>query len=158
MHSRIIELGDEPIPTSERLSECSIPDWFCARIADYVDDNTNRTYDIQWFMACLNGVATLEGEDKLVFAVDARQKYFAPRYKRFRKALFELDNVPMEGFDGIDKTYGIGEKMFRLQDAYDDEYGFYIYYREELMTEDEWMRFANLSKPYYFGGTVDYHF
>ena len=40
MHSRIIELSKEPVLKQERISEASIPEWFCNTIADYTDTNT----------------------------------------------------------------------------------------------------------------------
>ena len=51
MHSRIIELSKEPVLKQERISEASIPEWFCNTIADYTDANTDRDHDIKWFLS-----------------------------------------------------------------------------------------------------------
>ena len=53
MHSRIIELSKEPVLKQERISEASIPEWFCNTIADYTDANTDRDHDIKWFLSCV---------------------------------------------------------------------------------------------------------
>lgn len=158
MHSRIFELSDTPVPANERVKEFCIPEWFCSTIADYVDDDTDRKNDIEWLMSCMGGIATLENGSTIVYAPDARKQYFARRYERFMKAIEQIKNVTLEGFAGIDRAYNVDGKMSELRDAYEDKFGFYIFYKEQLMTEDEWMRFADLTKPYYIGGTIDYHF
>ena len=42
MHSRIVELSNEPILVDERLSEDSIPEWFYHTVADYTNADTDR--------------------------------------------------------------------------------------------------------------------
>lgn len=47
-----------------------------------------------------------------------------------------------------------------LQDSYEDQRGIYIYSPEtdSLVTLEHWLRSADLSQPFYIGGTIDYHF
>ena len=47
MHSRIIELGNEPILPDDRMGECSVPEWFYHSIADYTDEETDREEDLK---------------------------------------------------------------------------------------------------------------
>ena len=70
MHSRIIELSKEPDLKQERISEASIPEWFCNTIADYTDANTDRDHDIKWFLSCVgNYVDVAEDGHALRFRV-----------------------------------------------------------------------------------------
>ena len=48
--------------------------------------------------------------------------------------------------------------MYKLNEAYQDKFSFYIYYKDNLKTLDEWIRETDLSESFYFGGTLDYHF
>ena len=48
--------------------------------------------------------------------------------------------------------------MYKLNEAYQDKFSFYIYYQDKLKTLDEWIRETDLSESFYFGGTLDYHF
>ena len=54
--------------------------------------------------------------------------------------------------------YDIGMAMYKLNEAYQDKFSFYIYYQDKLKTLDEWIRETDLSGSFYFGGTLDYHF
>ena len=54
--------------------------------------------------------------------------------------------------------YDIGMAMYKLNEAYQDKFSFYIYYQDKLKTLDEWIRETDLSESFYFGGTLDYHF
>lgn len=60
MHSRIIELSKEPDLKQERISEASIPEWFCNTIADYTDANTDRDHDIKWFLSCVGNYVDVD--------------------------------------------------------------------------------------------------
>ena len=47
MHSRIIELGNEPILPDDRMGESSVPEWFYHSTADYTDEETDREADLK---------------------------------------------------------------------------------------------------------------
>ena len=73
MHSRIIELSKEPVLKQERISEASIPEWFCNTIADYTDANTDRDHDIKWFLSCVgNYVDVAEDGQSFTFRRPSR--------------------------------------------------------------------------------------
>lgn len=48
--------------------------------------------------------------------------------------------------------------MYKLNEAYTDKYGFYIYEEDTLMPLGEWLRWVDLEEDYYFGNVLDYHF
>lgn len=156
MHSRIIELSDTKIPAKERIDWNSIPEWFYGSIADYADNSRDRKGDIEWFIKALNGAASINSLGKLVFVENAKVVYFGKRYERFLDHLKALESVTSEEFAGV--AGDIGQKMYRLNEEYNDKYSMYIYYKGDLSPLDEWIRETNLRKSFYFGGTVDYHF
>ncbi len=158
MHSRIIELSDEPILAHERVHECSIPDWFYHSIADYVDADTDREQDIQWFLESLTGVVDVaEDGESFTFKPKAKQKHFERQYHAFLDKACELTGISLDAFVGETK-YDIGMAMYKLNAYYQDTFAFYIYYKDELKNLDDWIREADLSGSFYFGGTLDYHF
>lgn len=158
MHSRIIEISEKPIASKEHMKESSIPEWFCESIADYIDDDTDRENDIEWLLQQLNGVATYSKKDNsLCFELNARKKYFATDFIRFNECLKEFSSMTEEEFSG-ETGRDTRMMMFHLIEAYSDEFGFYIYSEDyQLETLQEWMRRVDLSKKYYIGSTLDYH-
>lgn len=69
----------------------------------------------------------------------------------------ELTGISIEAFCA-ETPYDIGMAMYKLNEAYQDKFSFYIYYQDKLKTLDEWIRETDLSESFYFGGTLDYHF
>ena len=57
-----------------------------------------------------------------------------------------------------DQTFSLA--LGKLNNCYEDKRGIYIYLSEtgELMTLDRWLRTADFSKPFYIGGTINYHY
>lgn len=160
MHSRIFEISRTPIDPEDYLKEYSIPDGFCGAIADYVDEDTDRKSDIEWLMQYLNGAATYsEEDDSLSFQPKAMKKVFSAKYIAFRESLNDLSSVSEEVFFGESHDRDLSMMMYRLKEAYSNEFGFYIYSHDwGLLTLDEWLRDADPSEKYYIGGTLDYHF
>ena len=158
MHSRIIELSKEPVLKQERISEASIPEWFCNTIADYTDANTDRDHDIKWFLSCVgNYVDVAEDGQSFTFRPKAKKKYFHRQYYAFLDKARELTGISIEAFCA-ETPYDIGMAMYKLNEAYQDKFSFYIYHNDELKTLDEWIRETDLSGSFYFGGSLDYHF
>ena len=91
------------------------------------------------------------------FKSDAKKKYFHRQYYAFLDKARELTGISLEAFCA-ETPYDIGMAMYKLNEAYQDKFSFYIYYRDELKTLDEWIRETDLSGSFYFGGTLDYHF
>ena len=159
MHSRIIELSDQPIPADERMGVLDIPEWFTHSIADYVNANTDRVADIHWFMEDMVGVATLISEhDQLRFLEDAKRVSFGRTYPKFIEAAKKVVEMPLDEFSGCVSAYNAELKMYHLEESFRDKYGFYILFGGSLTPLEEWLRNADVSHPYYFGATFDYHF
>ena len=78
-------------------------------------------------------------------------------YYAFLDKARELTGISIEAFCA-ETPYDIGMAMYKLNEAYQDKFSFYIYHNDELKTLDEWIRETDLSGSFYFGGTLDYHF
>lgn len=158
MHSRIFELSRTPVNPEDRFNTNNIPDGFYHNIADYAIDETSRLEDIEWFVSCYRPIITLaENGESITFNHMAKQDYFRLKHQRFIEKAAELSAVSLDAFVG-DTPYPIDFAVYELNDAYKDKFGFYIYYENELVPMDEFMRTFSLDGVFYFGGTVDYHF
>ena len=160
MHSRIYELSEKPVRETERFGFTDVPEWFFSQIADYADDTNevSRENEIQWFQSFFGDLCTVDG-DKLTFDPDTVGKRLRKRYDIFLEKAEALKNHSYEAFCGKTGAPALELALFELNDAYEDRYGFYVYEPEccSLQTVYAWLRDADLSKPYYVGGIVDYH-
>ena len=158
MHSRIVELSNEPILVDERLSEGSIPEWFYHTVADYTNAATDRNQDIKWFLEHVGSIADVaENGLSFSFKPNAKQMHFERSYHAFLEKVCELTGISLNAFAGETK-YDIGMAMYKLNDCFNDKFSFYIYFQDKLKTLDDWIRVTDLSGSFYFGGTIDYHF
>ncbi len=161
MHSRIYELSDRPVPEDGRYSLSDVPEWFFSTIADYGDDIASgaREGEIRWLAESFHGLCVRDG-DRLLFDPGTREKYFRPRYSQFLEHAGKLTGFPPEAFSGGEGNGELEYALFAVSDAYEDRYGFYVFdpASGELQTLHAWLRSADLTKPYYVGGIVDYHF
>ena len=98
-----------------------------------------------------------EDGESFTFKPDAKKKYFHRKYYAFLDKARELTGISLEAFCA-ETPYDIGMAMYKLNEAYQDKFSFYIYHNDELKTLDEWIRETDLSGSFYFGGTLDYHF
>ena len=162
MYSRIIELSDRRLSPEERMTRFDVPDWFFDSVADYVaQTEASRKDVIDWFMGSLNGAAALKDEDTLIFSRNAMRRYFAHRFETFTEQLHKLEGISEDDFVGL--TGNADSLMDRLNEIYCDRYSVYVYcsssdcYISPLLPLDLWMRTTDLSRPFYFGGTVCYH-
>lgn len=151
MHSRIFQIERHEVDKDDFIDSYSIPDWFTDTIADYTDDECDRDSDIEWLMGSIGLYATLDGE-KLTFNSDPRL-YFKERYDEFTRIASELSKASFDDFASGE----IGHEKWRLNQAYEDRYGFYVYQNDGMETLTEWMRQVKAGDVFYIGGTVDYH-
>ena len=160
MHSRIFELSENPIPEDERFSQGDVPEWFLNSIADYTDDipDDQRMSEIDWLVGMFHGLCTADGE-RLSFNPELKEQFFKPRYACFLEAAALLKECTYEAFWGGEGSRKLAHTLFLLNDAYEDKYGFYIYdpAEYELQTIHAWLRGADLSKKYFVGGILDFH-
>ena len=155
MHSRVFQLSDEELPEDEWMSLYHIPEWFYGSVADSAIESENREADFAWLRESMRGAAKLQG-NKLTFEKDAAIKYFAGMHKAFLQKLEEIKSVSLEEFAGITGNFGV--QLHFLTSLYNDEFEFYIYHNDSLMTMDEWIRYTDLTHPFFVGGIFDYHY
>lgn len=114
----------------ERISEASIPEWFCNTIADYTDANTDRDHDIKWFLSCVgNYVDVAEDGQSFTFRPKAKQMHFERSYHTFLDKVCELTGISLGAFVGETK-YDIGMAMYKLNDCFNDKFSFYKIFGE----------------------------
>ena len=160
MHSRIFELSERPVPTDERLCLESVPDWFFSSISDFAEDisDEDREDEIKWLAEYFHNLCTAEG-DKLTFDPATPEKRFKRNYSKFLEKAAALTAMSYEAFCGRMGGRVLEYTLFELNDAYEDKYGFYVYEPESLNLRpiNAWLREADLTKPFYVGGIVNYH-
>lgn len=160
MHCNIFELSNSPVPEEEQYSEVDIPDQFFGSIADHATDVTeeDREDAIEYFVECLGAGCTFK-DGELRFADDVKERYFRSSYANFQASLKALMSIDFEAFSGQRKAYELHSALSQLNQTVEDKFGHYIYYRdtEALIPVDSWMRAADLSRCFYFGGVIDYH-
>ena len=163
MHSRIIQISKEPINEDDYLSEDKYYDIVCGALADYVDGDTDRDDDIEWFIGCL-GDSISYNKDEQSFTIIDKEKYFDKAFEHFQELLKKLSDTTLKVFSGIGKKeeiYQFTTDMYSLKSTYDDEFSFYIDDNGEyfgMSTIDNFMRNVENNTKFYIGTTIDYHF
>lgn len=158
MHSRIFELSRSPIKASNRMTDSDIPDWFFTSVCDYAVPSGQREQDIDWLTGYFHGLCSRDGI-KLSFAPDIKEKCFRDSYEAFKSAASMLAETDYETFAGLKENTVFQLARLGISDSYEDRFGFYIYTPESetLQPLDTWLRSTDTSKPFYVGGTIDYH-
>ena len=153
MHSRIFQVSLEPIVKADYITESDYwESWFTQEIADYVDENTDRNDDIEWFKSSCNGFVFDKDDKGEYFIVKDKGAYFEKKFKMFSEAVGKIKDYTLNDF-----SLGIVE-MWTLRYAYEDRFGFYVDADGELMNLDRFVRGCATNAKYYIGGTIDYHF
>lgn len=158
MHSRIFQVKTKPIDGQDYIRESDYYDhWFTHQIADYVNEDTDRDYDIKWLSECAKGYEVGEDDNGEYLIVNSKEEYFASAYARFNHLLAQIGKPTMADFIDVN-----GIDMWRVNNAYEDKFGFYIdnydcQYGSELMTLDAFIRRCDVGVKYYIGNTIDYH-
>ena len=157
MHSRIFQISEQPIQQEDYINETYFYDhWFLNRIADYVNDDTDRQDDIEWLKTCCSddGISFGEDKDGAFLIIEDKHKFFEKSFARFQECLSNLLNKTLDDFI----SYSMSMDMYRLNNSYNDDCGFYTYHDGELVTFDEFVRYYKTNTKYYFGATIDYHY
>lgn len=151
MHSRIFQVSAKPIDKCDYIEESNYWDhWFLNRVADYVVDSDDRNEDIEW-LSCVRGITVGKDENGEYCVVDSKEEYFKMTFEVFKTTLDVIKDCTLEEF-----AKGISE-MWKLQNAYEDEFGFYVDVNGDLMPFDSFVRRCTTGEKYYIGGTLDYH-
>lgn len=161
MHSSVFEISHAPVPAAKWARAGNLPDWFYEQICDYAEntDPVQRQDAISQFCRALGGLCALD-EDRLTVSPQIRGTYFRKSYSCFIRTAETLVQTDYEAFSECrtDQTFSLA--LGKLNNCYEDKRGIYIYLSEtgELMTLDRWLRTADFSKPFYIGGTINYHY
>ena len=157
MHSIIYQIGTKPIHKDDYIEESNYYDhWFLYSVADYVNDDVDRTEGIEWLKDCYekDGLSFGTDENGEYFIVEDKVKFFEPNFKRFQNALQGLSTVTLDDFITGKCSYQLDD----LKSAYDEKFGFYVDGEEfYLQTLNEFVRYAEIGTKYYIGATIDYH-
>lgn len=158
MHGKIFQITKEKYNESAWISSDDYYDhWFVGAIADYVSDDVDRKECIEWLKTSLNGAINIRGN---ILTIVDKGKYFERKFAEFREQLDALTKISAEQFMGNEPS-DIDMTVYRLKEAYDDKYGYYVDDCGEwggLGTFDDFMRRSTNGERYYIGGIVDYHF
>ena len=161
MHSRIFQLerskGDIDDYTIEEYDfDCDCKhEWFIGQIADYVNEDTDRNEDIEWFLGCMeecNRFFTINRTgtevESITFLQGFKRAYFGRRFDSFKR---DVANMRLDDFIN-------SMELISIQSTIEEEYGFYVCIEDTIMTMDSFIRhMPNEETTYYFGVTMDYH-
>lgn len=160
MHNTIYEISDKPIPKSGRATVGSLPAWFFDSVSDgaceFSDDE--REQEIRRLSHCLGSACKWDGK-KLMLSPDIRQEYFKGAFEYFKKAAAALAETEYTVFSGTVPSAAFDLALQGMAESYADKLGSYVYDPgiRELFPLDTWLRQADIEKPLYIGGIINYH-
>lgn len=164
MHSRIFQLSKMPISESEYMQVSYYYEhWFMNEIADSIDES-DRNNDIEWLKSVYSdGIVYGEDDNGQYLIVESKEKFFAPKFEKFKRFFSKLQNVSLEDFSkSVD---GCGNDVLLLCDAYEDKFSFYVALKDDYnvtemitITFDYFIRRCRTNTKYYIGNTIDYHY
>lgn len=159
MHSTVYELSDHPVPARQHISPGCLPDWFFGSVADYATrmSEAERADSISALAEHFDGMCTRSG-DALRFSPFLKQNYFRESHRYFKAAAEALSETDYNVFAGLAPTAAFQLALSSIAESYTDRHSFYVYDAGELAPLDDWLRRADLSAPFYVGGTINYHF
>lgn len=155
-HSRIFQVSEEPIEKIDYITKSRYWEhWFLNEHADYVAES-NREDDIKWLKeVAYKGIEFGEDEYGEFLVVTSKTDYFAKKFTRFTTDLEDISKMALTDFASARAS------IWKLEDAFEDKYGFYIDDTSqfgEFSTFDRFIRICNENTKYYIGGTMDYHY
>lgn len=160
MHSYVYQVSLQPVQSETYAKAGHLPDWFYEQVCDYAEntDPPQREQAIADLSHFLGPLCTRKG-DRLDFAPNLRDSFFRRGYVCFRAAAEVLAQTAYTVFSGSEKAPAFDLALSGLNDSYEDRYGIYVYTGTTNTLEplDRWLRYADLSRPVYVGGVVDYH-
>lgn len=159
MHSTVYELADHPIAAEKYISPGYLPDWFFGSVADYATEmsDAERADSIATLAEHFGSLCDRNG-DQMNFSPQLKQIYFKESHRYFKEAAKALSKTDYDVFAGITSATAFHLALNSITESYTDKYSFYIYEDGELSPLDNWLRSADISKPFYVGGTINYHY
>ena len=159
MHSTVYELADHPIAAEKFISPGYLPHWVFTSVADYATEmsGAERADSIATLPEHFGSLCDRSG-DQISFSPQLKQTYFKESHRYFKEAAKALSKTDYDVFAGITPTTAFHLALNSITESYTDKYSFYIYEDGELSPLDNWLRSADISKPFYVGGTINYHY
>lgn len=150
MHATIYQLSKEPVAEENRITEENLPDWFWGTMdyADTVEDKVGMERAAQ--TGSRPGLQ-FDPETRKLTVVSA-EEFFKRKFEAFKEEIRKMEGWSLETF-----INGGNCEMVRLKDAYNDEWGIYVYTEESgLEPLDQYVRYGG--KGGYIGAVLDYHY
>jgi hypothetical protein len=161
MHSTVFEIAENPISPSSYASPGYLPDWFYCSVCDYAEPMTEaeREQSILALERHFGNLCSRDG-DQLRFSPGLKETYFMENHAYFLAAAKALAKTDYDTFAGITPAAAFDLALSSLSESYRDRRSFYIYTpgNRALTPLDSWLRTADLSRPFYVGGTINYHY
>jgi len=161
--SIIYQISKEPIPEENYIEEDSFCENFVGVIASHVSADTDRKENINDLYSELKeyGVIYNPEEDSIIFLEGFKEKYFAARFEKLKKALqsMSLKQFASDSF-----------AIFEVMNLIEQKFGFYICVESPLQKDDfgtfytrTWQSLDSFvrdeleeGEKYYIGGTLEY--
>ena len=160
MCNNVYEVSSCPVPVNQRARAGNLPEWFYERICDYAENSTSegRESAIQHLSRIL-GRSCIRNGNQLRISPELKTFFFRNAFRCFLAAAKALAKTDYDVFAGIRPAPAFQAALSGLNESYEDLWDIYIYIREDdvLMPLERWLRSADLSRPFYIGGTIEYH-
>lgn len=160
MHSSIFEISHSPIPVERRARAGNLPDWFYEQVCHYAENpGPGRRETAIQALSNVLGPHCVRERDRLLLSPKIRESFFRRSYLCFKAAAEALAQTEYPVFAGISPSAAFPLALSGLNESYEEPHGIYIYSTEHgtLVTLERWLRHAELSQPFYLGGTIYYH-
>lgn len=159
MGNIVYEISERPIPANQQITPGYLPDWFFNSVCSYATKMSaaEREKSIHGLVKYFGGLCACNG-DQMTFSPLLKQQYFKEKYETFKAVAKNLAETEYSVFSGVLPTEKLCLTINSLMESYTDQRGIYIYECGKLLPLDNWIRKAEISKPFYVGGTVCYHF
>ena len=159
-HSRIFQIAEEPVSVEDYIEEHDFyENWFVGAIADYVSSDCTRDDDLKSlrFLLERNKAASFnESNNSFTIIPGGKESYFAQAYDNFATEREKTLNVGLTEFAS---SGDFAESVRLMGAAFNEEFSYYVVpFEDEIITLDEFIRYAEIGKHYYIGGTLDYHY
>jgi len=159
-HSRIFQITTEPVLPEDLITENDFYEhWFLQSVADYVSDESDRPADIEWLRERLINAADFDTDDSFSILPNGKEAYFSKAYEAFvyfRQKTMEL------GLSEFSSGEGFTTLVYTMGQTCNEEFGLYVVQGDsddfEVVTLDEFIRFAEIGCRYYIGAILDYHY
>ena len=151
MNYNIYQVSDEPIAKREWITSA---DFFDRSFIGSIRDVGDREKELERFghWLTIQKFGALSG-NFFTFVPDVCQKRFSSRYRTFLEAAAAVSAVTEEQFQS---GMGVEDLLFNLCHIFTDEFDDYVFFDDELLPMDNFLRIAKPDVVYHIGGVCGY--